>query len=280
MKYDLIPVTPLNPVIGAEIPGVDLCKPLGAATFKEIEAALHQHLVIFFRDQDLGPDAHMAFAAQFGELEPPHPLFPKIDSHPQISVLENDEARKPETNYWHTDVTWRETPPMGSVLYGAEIPESGGDTLWANMYAAYDMVPDDLKAKLEGMRAVHSIEVFDVSANYDNAKDKDAFAEILKKYPPASHPIVRTHPVPGRKALFVNATFTQHIEGMEQAESDTLLQSLYDIVKLPEVQVRFSWTKGAVAVWDNRATQHYAVSDCWPQSRRMHRLTIHGDKPV
>jgi taurine dioxygenase len=280
MKYDLIHVTPLNPVIGAEIHGVDLSKPLGAATFKEIEAALHQHLVIFFRDQDLEPDVHMAFAARFGELEPPHPLFPKIESHPQISVLENDEARKPETNYWHTDVTWRETPPMGSVLYGAEIPESGGDTLWANMYAAYDMLPDALKAKLEGLRAIHSIEVFDVSANYDNAKDKDAFAEILKKFPPQSHPIVRTHPVTGRKALFVNATFTQYIEGMERAESDALLQSLYDIVKLPEVQVRFNWTKGAVAVWDNRATQHYAVADYWPQYRRMHRITINGDKPV
>jgi len=280
MKYDLIHVTPLNPVVGAEIHGVDLSKPLGAATFKEIEAALHQHLVIFFRDQDLAPDAHMAFAAQFGDLEPPHPLFPKIESHPQISVLENDEARKPETNYWHTDVTWRETPPMGSVLYGAEIPESGGDTLWANMYAAYDMLPDELKAKLEGMRAIHSIEVFDVSANYDNAKDKDTFAEILKKYPPQSHPIVRTHPVTGRKALFVNATFTQHIEGLDRAESDALLQSLYDIVKLPEVQVRFNWTKGAVAVWDNRATQHYAVADYWPQYRRMHRITINGDKPV
>lgn len=280
MKYDLIHVTPLNPVIGAEIHGVDLSKPLGEATFKEIEAALLQHLVIFFRDQDLNPDAHMAFASQFGELEPPHPLFPKIDSHPQISVLENDEERPPETNYWHTDVTWRDKPPMGSVLYGADIPPSGGDTLWANMYAAYDHLPDELKEKLEGMRAVHSIEVFDVSQNYENAKDKAAFSEILKKYPPQSHPIIRTHPVTGRKALFVNATFTQHIEGMDAEESDALLQSLYDIVKLPEVQVRFSWTKGAVAVWDNRATQHYAVADYWPQYRRMHRITINGDKPV
>ncbi len=280
MKYDLIHVTPLNPVIGAEIHGVDLSKPLGEATFKEIESALHQHLVVFFRGQDLSPDSHLAFASQFGELEPPHPFFPKIDSHPQISVLENDEDRPPETNYWHTDVTWRDKPPMGSVLYGADIPRSGGDTLWANMYAAYDRLPDDLKAKLEGIRAVHSIEVFDASQNYDNAKDKAALSEILKKYPPQSHPIIRTHPVTGRKALFVNATFTQHIEGMDTAESDAVLQVLYDVVKLPEVQVRFSWTKGAVAVWDNRATQHYAVADYWPQYRRMHRITINGDKPV
>lgn len=280
MKYDLIHVTPLNPVIGAEIHGVDLSKPLGEATFKEIETALLQHLVIFFRDQDLNPDAHMAFASQFGELEHPHPFFPKIESHPRISVLENDEDRPPETNYWHTDVTWRDKPPMGSVLFGADIPPVGGDTLWANMYAAYDKIPDELKTRLEGMRAVHSIEVFGASQNYDNAKDQAALSEILKKYPPQSHPIIRTHPVTQRKALFVNATFTQHIEGMDAAESHALLQSLYDIVKLPEVQVRFSWTKGAVAVWDNRATQHYAVADYWPQYRRMHRITINGDKPV
>ncbi len=280
MKYDLIHVTPLNPVIGAEIHGVDLSKPLGEATFKEIEAAMHEYLVIFFRDQDLSPDAHMDFAARFGELEPPHPFFPKIESHPQISVLENDEERPPETNYWHTDVTWREKPPLGSVLFGADIPPCGGDTLWANMYAAYDRIPDDLKTKLEGMRAMHSIEVFDASENYENAKDKEAFSEILKKFPPQSHPVVRTHPVTGRKALFVNSIFTQYIEGMNRAESDAVLQTLFDIVKLPEVQVRFSWTKGGVAVWDNRATQHYAVADYWPRYRRMHRITINGDRPV
>lgn len=280
MKFDLIHVRPLNPVIGAEIHGVDLSKPLGEATFKEIEAALHKYLVIFFRDQALDPESHMRFARQFGELEPPHPFFPKIESHPQISVLENDEARPPETNVWHTDVTWRDKPPLGSVLYGAEIPASGGDTLWANMYAVYDSLTDGEKEQFEGMRAIHSIEVFDASGNYDNAKDKNALAEILAKYPPRSHPIVRTHPVTGRKALFVNATFTQQIEGMERAESDALLQPLYDKVKTPEFQVRFNWTSGAVAVWDNRATQHYAVADYWPQYRRMHRITIQGDAPV
>jgi taurine dioxygenase len=280
MKYNLIHVRALNPVIGAEIHGVDLSKPLGEATFKEIEAALHQHLVIFFRDQELVPERQLEFATRFGESEPPHPFFPKIEAHPQVSVLENDEARPPETNVWHTDVTWRDEPPLGSVLYGADIPDCGGDTLWANMYAVYDSLTDEEKNRLQGLRAVHSIEVFDASNNYENSKDKNSFLEILKKYPPRSHPIVRTHPVTGRKALFVNATFTKHIEGMAANESAELLQSLYDKVKTPEFQVRFNWTKGAVAVWDNRATQHYAVADYWPQYRRMHRVTIKGDVPV
>lgn len=280
MKYDLIHVRPLNPVIGAEIHGVDLSKPLGDAAFREIEAALLKHLVIFFRDQELDPESHTRFAGQFGELEPPHPFFPKIESHPHISVLENDEARPPETNVWHTDVTWRDKPPLGSVLYGAEIPECGGDTLWASMEAAYESLPDEVKTRIDGLRAVHSIEVFDASGNYENSKDKDAFSEILKQFPPRSHPVVRTHPVTGRKSLFVNATFTQYIEGMDRAESDELLQYLYNAVKTPEFQVRFSWTRGAVAVWDNRATQHYAVADYWPSYRRMHRITINGDVPA
>lgn len=279
MKYDQIHVRPLNPVIGAEIHGPDLSKPIGEATFREIEAALHEHLVIFFRDQDLDPESHMRFASQFGDLQPPHPFFPNIESHPQVSVLENDEARPPETNVWHTDVTWRDRPPLGSVLYGVDIPAAGGDTLWANMYAVYDSLSETEKQRLEGLRAIHSIEVFDASGNYENSKDKNAFSEILKQYPPQSHPLVRTHPVTGRKALFVNATFTQFVEGMDRSESDELLQSLFDKVKTPEFQVRFSWSKGAVAVWDNRVTQHYAVADYWPQYRRMHRVTINGDVP-
>ncbi len=278
MQYNLIHVRQLNPVIGAEIHGVDLSKPIGEGTFAEIEAALHAYQVIFFRDQELDPESHIRFARQFGELEPPHPFFDQIPEHPQVSVLENDEARKPVTNIWHTDVTWRDKPPMGSVLYGADIPDCGGDTLWASMYAVYDALPEDLKQTLEGKRAVHSIEVYGAS-DYDNAKDEASFAEILKKYPPRSHPVIRTHPVTGRKALFVNSTFTQYIEGMDEAESRHILDVLFDMVKVPEFQVRFTWAKGSVAVWDNRVTQHYAVADYWPRHRRMHRITINGDTP-
>lgn len=279
MQNSPLQIVPMNPVIGAEIHGVDLSKPLGDQTNAAIKQALLDHQVIFFRDQELDPESHLRLGAIFGELEPPHPIFPKIESHPQVAVLENDENRPPETNIWHTDVTWRDKPPLGSVLYGAEIPASGGDTMWASMTAVYDALSPSMKKMLEGLRAVHSIAVFANSGNYEASQNMEKMAEILKLYPPQSHPVIRTHPETGKKALFVNSTFTTHIEGLPRDESDGLLRMLYDKVKTPEFQVRFKWTKGAVAIWDNRATQHYAVADYFPQYRRMHRITINGDVP-
>lgn len=270
---------PMNPVIGAEIHGLDLSKPLGERTVAGIKQALLDHQVIFFRGQQLDPDSHMRLAGIFGELEPPHPIFPKIESHPQIAVLENDENRPPETNIWHTDVTWRDKPPLGSVLYGAEIPASGGDTMWASMTALYEALSPSMQKMLEGLRAVHSIAVFANSGNYETSQDAEKMMEVLKLYPPQSHPVIRTHPETGKKALFVNSTFTTHIEGLPLDESAAILKFLYEKVKTPEFQVRFKWEKGSVAIWDNRATQHYAVADYYPQYRRMHRITINGDVP-
>ncbi|WP_045449251.1 taurine dioxygenase [Tepidicaulis marinus] len=270
---------PMNPVIGAEIHGLDLSKPLGERTVAGIKQALLDHQVIFFRGQELDPDSHMRLAGIFGELEPPHPIFPKIESHPQIAVLENDENRPPETNIWHTDVTWRDKPPLGSVLYGAEIPVSGGDTMWASMTALYEALSPSMQKMLEGLRAVHSIAVFANSGNYETSQDAEKMMDVLKLYPPQSHPVIRTHPETGKKALFVNSTFTTHIEGLPLDESAAILKFLYEKVKTPEFQVRFKWEKGSVAIWDNRATQHYAVADYYPQYRRMHRITINGDVP-
>jgi taurine dioxygenase len=272
-------IVPMNPVIGAEIHGLDLSKPLGERTVAGIKQALLDRQVIFFRGQELDPDSHMRLAGIFGELEPPHPIFPKIESHPQIAVLENDENRPPETNIWHTDVTWRDKPPLGSVLYGAEIPASGGDTMWASMTALYEALSPSMQKMLEGLRAVHSIAVFANSGNYETSQDAEKMMEVLKLYPPQSHPVIRTHPETGKKALFVNATFTTHIEGLPLDESAALLKFLAEKVKTPEFQVRFKWEKGSVAIWDNRATQHYAVADYYPQYRRMHRITINGDVP-
>ena len=269
----------MNPVIGAEIHGLDLSKPLGERTVAGIKQALLDHQVIFFRGQELDPDSHMRLAGIFGELEPPHPIFPKIESHPQIAVLENGENRPPETNIWHTDVTWRDKPPLGSVLYGAEIPASGGDTMWASMTALYEALSPSMQKMLEGLRAVHSIAVFANSGNYETSQDAERMMEVLKLYPPQSHPVIRTHPETGKKALFVNATFTTHIEGLPLDESAAILKFLAEKVKTPEFQVRFKWEKGSVAIWDNRATQHYAVADYYPQYRRMHRITINGDVP-
>lgn len=272
-------IVPMNPVIGAEIHGLDLSKPLGERTVAGLKQALLDHQVIFFRGQELDPDSHMRLAGIFGELEPPHPIFPKIESHPQIAVLENDENRPPETNIWHTDVTWRDKPPLGSVLYGAEIPASGGDTMWASMTALYEALSPSMQKMLEGLRAVHSIAVFANSGNYETSQDAEKMMEVLKLYPPQSHPVIRTHPETGKKALFVNATFTTRIEGLPLDESAAILKFLAEKVKTPEFQVRFKWEKGSVAIWDNRATQHYAVADYYPQYRRMHRITINGDVP-
>jgi taurine dioxygenase len=176
-------------------------------------------------------------------------------------------------------VTWRDKPPLGSVLYGAEIPASGGDTMWASMTALYEALSPSMQKMLEGLRAVHSIAVFANSGNYETSQDAEKMMEVLKLYPPQSHPVIRTHPETGKKALFVNATFTTHIEGLPLDESAALLKFLAEKVKTPEFQVRFKWEKGSVAIWDNRATQHYAVADYYPQYRRMHRITINGDVP-
>jgi len=279
MQNNPIQIVPLNPVIGAELHGVDLSKPLGDRTLAAIKQALLDHQVIFFRDQDLDPDSHIRLAEAFGELEAPHPILPQVESHPQISILENDENRPPEINVWHTDVTWKDKPPLGSVLFSTDIPASGGDTIWASMTAVYEALSPSMQKRLEGLRAVHSIASFAHSSNYDASQNMEKMAEILKLYPPQSHPLIRTHPETGKKGLFVNSGFTTHIEDLPRDESDALLRFLYDKVKTPEFQVRFKWTKGAVAIWDNRCTQHYPVADYYPQFRRMHRITIKGDVP-
>jgi len=280
MHHEAVHIRALNPVIGAEIHGVDLSVPLGDKAFAQIRQALLDHKVIFFRDQELDPEAQVRLAQQWGEMEPPHPFFPKIEEFPNVAVLENDAERPPEVNVWHTDVTWRDKPPMGSVLYAVDVPDCGGDTLWADMEAVYEDLSPALKEMLEGLRAVHDIGIFSNAGNYDNAQDAEQMNAIRKAYPPQSHPIVRVHPETGRKSLFVNATFTTHIEGMNLDEGRALLELLYKKVLVPEVQVRFPWTKGAVAIWDNRCTQHYAAADYYPNHRRMHRVTLVGDRPV
>lgn len=280
MNEQQIEVHPLTGALGAEIQGVDLAEPLGNQTFQEIHDALMAHQVIFFRDQDITPDQHIAFARSFGELHV-HPYAPQLEGYPEVLVLENDETRPPRINAWHTDVTFEERPPMGSILHGKVIPEHGGDTLWANTYMAYEALSDRLQHFLDGMTAVHDYArpFFGVGVP-EREVDWDRFAAARKTRPPMEHPVVRTHPVTGRKSLFVNSVFTSHLKDVRQKESEALLRLLYEHLQSPDFQCRFRWRENSIAFWDNRCTQHFAAADYFPQARLMQRVTVVGERPV
>jgi len=239
----------------------------------EIRQALLDWKVIFFRDQDVSVAEHVAFGARFGALEI-HPFTPNLEDHPEVVVIHHDVRSKTGQNGWHSDVTWRLEPSLGSILRARIVPPVGGDTLFANMMAAYAMLPDETKERIDDLHAIHSYtRVF--GANLSDEKQ----AKMRKKYPDARHPVVRTHPETGAKGLYVNAAFVSHIEGMESGESERLLRMLYRQATIPEYQCRFRWRENSVAFWDNRAVQHYAAFDYLPAPRRVERVTVAGDKP-
>lgn len=270
-------LAPLTPTIGAEVSGVDLSAPLAPETVAAIRAALLDWKVLFFRGQDIDTDQHIAFARAFGELEV-HPFAPHKPGYSEVLAITHDRDHPGRENTWHSDVTWREIPSLGSILHAIEVPPVGGDTLFADMAAAYEGLPDPVKEKIDGAFAVHDFGHF--RAGLRKAGKSEAEIEAFNKaYPKVEHPIVRTHPETGAKAIYVNAAFTQHVVGLEKPESDALLAYLYARAAIPEYQCRFRWGAGAVAFWDNRASQHYAVSDYWPAVRRMERVTIIGDRP-
>jgi taurine dioxygenase len=272
MTYASIQVEKLTPHAGAEIRGADLSRPLDERTFKEIHAALIDNGVIFFRDQHLTPAQQKAFGRLFGELHL-HPAAPKeVPEHPEILVIHADENSKHVAGEnWHSDVSCDLEPPMGSILYMHELPPVGGDTLFASMYAAYDALSEPMKRMLEPLTAMHEGEhVY---------RGRYGVNDTGKVFPKAEHPIVRTHPVSGRKALYVNGGFTTRIVQLKRAESDALLHFLYRHVETPEFHCRFRWQVNSVAFWDNRCMQHHAMWDYYPQRRHGHRVTIKGDKP-
>ena len=272
MTYASIQVDKLTPHAGAEVRGVDLSQPLDEATFKEIHAALIDNGVIFFRDQHLTPDQQKAFGRLFGELHL-HPAAPSLlEGHPEILVIHADEnSRHVAGENWHSDVSCDLEPPMGSILYMHELPPVGGDTLFASMYAAYDALSEPMKRFLEPLTAMHEGEhVY---------RGRYGVNDTGKVFPKAEHPVIRTHPVSGRKALFVNGGFTTRIKQLTRPESDALLQFLYRHVETPEFHCRFRWQVNSVAFWDNRCVQHHAMWDYYPQRRHGHRVTIKGDAP-
>jgi taurine dioxygenase len=270
-------ISPMTPTIGAEISGLDIGAPLDAETLAAVRAALLDWKVLFFRDQKIDTDQHLAFARQFGELEV-HPFAPQKPGYPEVLAITHDRESRGKENAWHSDVTWRVEPSLGSVLRAIEIPPVGGDTLFADMYAAYEGLTDEVKEAIEGKVAVHDFAHFrrGLKKRGKSEAEIEAFNQL---YPMVEHPVVRTHPETGRRGIYVNVGFTQHIVGMEPEESASLLRHLYAQAAIPEYQCRFRWTPNAIAFWDNRASQHYAASDYWPAVRRMERVTIVGDRP-
>jgi taurine dioxygenase len=269
----MIEVHPVTPTIGAEIAGIDLSQPCDAGTRSDLDKAFTDHKVLFFRDQHVTTDEHIEFCRQFGELEV-HPFVPSKPNYPEVMVIFANEKHKGNQNTWHSDVTWRQEPSLGSMLRAKEVPETGGDTLFANMEAAYDALDPDLQARLDTMAAVH-----DFTKVFASRQAPEKLPELHEKYPPAEHPVIRTHPVTGRKSIYVNAAFTSHIVGLPGDESEKLLTFLYRQASIPEYQCRLRWRPDTLALWDNRCVQHYAVSDYWPAKRAMERVTIVGDRP-
>lgn len=280
MAYELIKVEPIAGALGAEISGVDMSRPLGNQLFQEVHDALMAHQVVFFRDQDITPAQHVAFGRHFGTLQV-HPFVPHLDDQPEVLILESKEEHRSAANAWHSDVTFSEEPPLGSILLAREVPEQGGDTMWADMYAAYESLSAPMKRYLEGMTAIHATDGarFERAYNYSAARANE-IREERQALKPAEHPIVRTHPVTGRKSLFVNSIFTRRIKGVSKKESQAILAHLYQHIATPELTCRFRWRKNSVAFWDNRCTQHYAIADYGGSHRLMHRVTINGDRPV
>lgn len=259
-----------TPNVGVIIDNVDLAN-VDDETVDEIRRAVAEHCVVFFRDQRLTVEEHKAFGRRFGELDV-HPAAGNSSGHEEILVISADEnSQRANGEAWHSDVSCQQQPPMGSILYIHDVPPSGGDTMFSNMYAAYDALSEKMKQYLDTMVAVHDGEHV-YRGLYVGVADKPS-------YPRSKHPVVRTHPETGKKCLFVNRSFTTHIVGIPRDESDAILQFLYQHMEHPNFQCRFQWEPYSIAFWDNRCAQHRAIWDYWPHRRYGHRVTVMGDTP-
>jgi taurine dioxygenase len=267
-------VKPLTPLIGAEIVGVDLRETITPELQAELHRALLEWKVIFFRNQPITSEQQLAFARLWGELEV-HPFY-KIEKGQSKEIVRfaRDRKNAGSENVWHADVTFRINPAKAAVLRMIEAPPVGGDTIWADMGAAYDNLPEDVKERIQGLTALH-----DFTPAFSHLMTVEELAVRQAEFPAVEHPVVRTHPETGRKTLFVNPSFTTRIVGLDPDESEKLLQYLFRQAHVPEYQVRFRWEPNSIAFWDNRATQHYAVSDYYPYPRKVERVAIVGDRP-
>jgi len=269
----------LSPALGAVVENVDLSRDLDDESIAAIRAALDAHLVLFFEHQAWTPEQQRDFSRRFGDLYV-HPLYPGQAGLPELMILEYDANRRGHNDVWHSDVTYIQTPPQASILYSEIVPEVGGDTLWANTYLAYEALSEPMKKFAGELQAVHDFARAFRPERFAQYGIADRAEKTYADNPPVLHPVVRTNTATGRKALFVNQNFTSHIAGLNARESAALLNYFVDHINAPEFQVRWRWSPGVVAFWDNRWTQHYALADYFPSHRRMRRATILGDRPV
>ncbi|MDC3957721.1 TauD/TfdA dioxygenase family protein [Polyangium jinanense] len=282
MKYELIRVEPMVGALGAEIGGIDLTKPLADQAVAELKRAFVEHHLLVFRGQPIDVEHQKALGRHFGTLHV-HPLFESIEGHPEVvAFVKEPEDRVNVGGGWHADLTCLERPPLGSILRVTETPARGGDTLFANMVAAYEALSPAMQKFLEGLTAIHtSAKVYGPWGKYAHSKGKTgAPAKIDNAGQHAAHPIVRTHPESGRKSLFVNLAYTIFIKGLSLEESTAILEFLYSHAVKGEFTTRLRWEKDTIAFWDNRCTQHYAMNDYHGMRRAALRVTIEGDRPA
>ena len=263
--------------LGAEIHDLDLSVELSNNATLQLRELLNEHEVLFFRDQDISPGRQKALAMTFGPLQT-HPAYATVEGFPEITILESKPDKPTKIEAWHSDMTFRQHPPMGTVLKSVIVPPSGGDTLWASMTSAYDALSLKMQQFLDGLTAVHDF-AHGFRESLAEPGGQDRLADAVAANPPVRHPVIRSHPETGKKVIFVNALFTTHIEELSSRESEAVLHYLYQHITTPEFTCRFRWQPNSIAIWDNRSTQHKPINDYFPAHRLLQRITIDGDQP-
>ena len=279
VTYKELKFTPRSPHLGAFIEGVNLHENLKPSSVAEIKSALLEFGVIFFKNQTIDKTQQLRLASQLGTIEEPHPVFDNDKSDTRLTIIESKGRTHDAEHYWHTDVTYQEAPSMASILVAKKIPESGGDTLFASMYTAYDTLSPSIQKLLESLTAQHSFERGWATTFRMLENGEEKLHKLKQVFPLMTHPVLRTHPDTGRTSLYVNEYYTSRINELSEFESDAVLRMLFHHSQLPDFQVRHTWHVGDVAIWDNRCTQHYASHDYGSAHRIMNRVTLQGDRP-
>ncbi len=276
----MIEVKKITPTIGAVIKGVNFSKPIDKKVFDNIYDILIENLVIFFRNTNISANAHLEFAKNFGKLDEPHPVYPSVEGFSRIVKLENDENSPPDTDAWHTDLTFKLQQPFASVLVARSVPEIGGDTLWSSCYAAYERLSSGMKTDFEKIKCIHDMGDFrnTLAQSINDKSGVDRLNEGMSKFGQNIRNLIEKHPISGKKYLNFNETFVSHIIGLTMNDSNSLKTFLTNHMNKPEDQIRWNWKSGDMAMWDNRVTMHYATADYLPSYRCMNRVTIINDK--